>query len=61
MKHVYVYGVSILVIDPTDSTILGMIDVKKLHGKSITLYLCSHQIQVSLTAQRHGLWQVQVA
>jgi hypothetical protein len=58
----FCYGVSILVIDPTDATVLGMMDVKKMHGKSFTSYLCSHQeIPESITAQRHGLWQVQVA
>ncbi len=40
----FVYGVSILVIDPINSAFLGMINVKILHGKSITLYLWSHQI-----------------
>ncbi len=35
----------ILVIDPMDSAILGMINVKKLHGKLITTYLWSHQLQ----------------
>jgi hypothetical protein len=29
------YGVSILVIDPMDSAVLGMINVKILYGKSI--------------------------
>ncbi len=42
------YGVSILVINPIDSAILGMINVKKLHGKSITLYLWFNQIQNAL-------------
>jgi hypothetical protein len=55
------YGVSILDIYPMDSAVLGMINVKKLQGKSITLYLHSHQIQDPLTAQWHELWQVQVA
>jgi hypothetical protein len=32
-------GVSILVIDPMDPVILGMINVKKLHGKSI-IHIC---------------------
>ncbi len=40
----FVYGVSILVIDSMDSAVLGMIDVKKLHGKLITMYLWPHQI-----------------
>ncbi len=31
----FCYGVSILVIDPMDFAILGMINVNKLHGKSI--------------------------
>jgi hypothetical protein len=44
MKHFFVHSVSIKVIDPADSAILGMINVTKLQGKSITLYLCSHQI-----------------
>ncbi len=48
MKHFYVYGVSILVIDPMDSSVLGMMNVKILHGKSFTSYLCSHQIQDAL-------------
>ncbi len=39
MKHIYVNGVSILVIDPMDSAVLGMINVKKLHGELITTYL----------------------
>jgi hypothetical protein len=37
----YVYGVSILVVDPPDAAALGMINVKTSCGKSITLYLCS--------------------
>jgi hypothetical protein len=61
MKHFHVYGVFISVIDPTDYVVLGMIDVKKLQRMSFTLYLYSHQIRVSLTAQRHGLWQFLVA
>ncbi len=44
----FIYGVSILVVDPMDSAILGMINVKKLHGKSITFFLWSHQIQDAL-------------
>ncbi len=39
---------SFLIIDPMDFAILGMINVKKLHGKLITMYLWSHQIQDAL-------------
>ncbi len=35
MKHFLCNGVSILVIDPMDSAILGMINVNKFHRKSI--------------------------
>jgi hypothetical protein len=44
MEHVSVMVFPILVIDPMDSAVLGMINVKKLHGESITSYLDSHQI-----------------
>ncbi len=42
------YGVSIIVIDPMDSAVLGMINVTKLHRKLITMYLWSQQIQDAL-------------
>jgi hypothetical protein len=35
----FCYGVSIIVIDPMDSAILGMINVNELHGKLTTMYL----------------------
>jgi hypothetical protein len=35
MKQFLCYGGFILVIDPMDSAILGMINVNKLHEKSI--------------------------
>ncbi len=35
----FCYGVSISVIDPMDFAILGMINVNKLHGRLITMYL----------------------
>ncbi len=38
-KTYFRYGVSILVIDPIDFAILGMINVNKLHGRLITTYL----------------------
>jgi hypothetical protein len=44
----FCYDVTILVIDPIDSALLGMINVKKLHGKLIITYLWSHQIQDAL-------------
>ncbi len=44
----FCYGVSISVIDPTNFAVLGIINVKKLHGKSITTYLWSHQIRDAL-------------
>ncbi len=61
MKPFYVYGVVILVIDPIDSAVLGMMNMKKMHGKSITSYLFPHQKWDPLTAQRRGLWPFQVA
>ncbi len=40
--------VSILVIGSMDFAVLGMINVKKMHGKLIITYLWSHQIQDAL-------------
>ncbi len=44
----FCYGVSFLVINPMDSAISGMINVRKLHWKLIATYLWSHQIQDAL-------------
>ncbi len=53
------YGIFILVIDPTNFVILGAINVKKLHGKSITMYLWSHQIQDALWHQAYSYtWHI---
>ncbi len=39
MKPVWCYGIYIWVIDPMDSAVLGMMNVKKLHGKLI-IHIC---------------------
>ncbi len=64
------YGISILVIDPMDSALLGMINVKKLLGKSIiricdlikyemhwdTMPTATWHTPSSLETGRHSQW-----